>query len=109
MQITKIFDASILIEPYKYWEKLEKNHKKKRNFGLHRTTERDIDNLKVRKSQKDFFLKLRCPKKEQNILQTSALASKGRFFSNISFNGVSKKMFLRFTDLYCDMPLDLKT
>ena len=32
--------------------------------------------LKVSKSQKHFFLKLHCPKKEQNIRQNSALESR---------------------------------
>ena len=41
--------------------------------------------LKVSKSQKHFFLKLHCPKNEQNICQNSALASYGIFFSNILF------------------------
>ena len=41
--------------------------------------------LKVSKSQKHFFLKLHCPKNEQNICQNSALASYGIIFSNILF------------------------
>ena len=44
--------------------------------------------LKVSKSQKYFFLKLHCPKNEQNIRQDSAIASQGRILSNISFSGL---------------------
>jgi hypothetical protein len=66
--------------------------------------------LKVNKYQKHSFLKLHCPKKEQNIRQNSALALSnfiGRILSDISCfflaNGVSRKnaFDLLLTFSYC--------
>ena len=69
--------------------------------------------LKVSKSQKQFFLKLHCPRNEQNTRQNSALWSWGRNLSNISFifwaMEVQEKMLLRFTDLYYDVGINLES
>ena len=59
--------------------------------------------LKVSKSQKHFFLKLYCPKHERNIRQNLPYEPRAEFCQIFrSFFGVSRKMLLRFTDLYTE-------
>jgi hypothetical protein len=61
-----------------YWEKLHKTYNRPNRQWNHRV-------LKVSKSQKHFFLKLHCPKTEQNIRQNSALVFKKWLNKTIEF------------------------